>query len=78
MPHANLNDEAALLSRLHSLPPEARLTPHETAIYLPARLDLLRTWRCRGRGPAFTGRGHFVRYRKRDLDAFLTDQPMAA
>jgi len=78
MSNASIPDEAALLRRLHSLPPEARLTPRETAAYLPARLDLLRTWRCQGRGPAFTGRGHFVRYRKRDLDAFLTDQSMAA
>jgi hypothetical protein len=75
---SKIDEEAALLRRLHSLPPEARFTPYESSVYLPARLDLLRTWRCQGRGPAFTGRGHFVRYQKRDLDAFLVADSVAA
>jgi hypothetical protein len=70
--------EAELLRRLNALPPEARFTPHEAAAYLNARLDLLRAWRCRRYGPAFVGRGHFVRYPKRDLDAFMASQSAAA
>ena len=62
---------AVRLNRLHSLPPTALLTPDETSLYTNARKDLLRAWRCQGRGPAFIGRGHFVRYRKADVDSFL-------
>jgi hypothetical protein len=63
--------EADVLVRLHNLPPTALFTPEEAGLYLNARTDLLRAWRCQGRGPAFMGRGHFTRYRKQDLDAFL-------
>ena len=62
---------AETLRRLHILPPQALLTPNEAALYLNARLDLLRAWRCQGRGPVFQGRGHFVRYTRAALDAFL-------
>jgi hypothetical protein len=34
--------------------------------------EVLRTWRSTGRGPRFKGRGHFVRYAKGDLDAFMS------
>jgi hypothetical protein len=64
-------DEANILLRLNALPSEARFTPEEAAIYLNARLDLLRAWRSQGRGPPFEGRMHFVRYRKGALDTFM-------
>jgi hypothetical protein len=63
--------EAAVLDRLHDLPSTALLTPAEASVYANVRMDLLRAWRCQGRGPAFVGRGHFVRYPKGGLDAFL-------
>lgn len=63
--------EADILNRLHCLPPTALFTPEEASIYVNARKDLLRAWRCQGRGPAHVGRGHFVRYPKRNLDDFL-------
>lgn len=63
--------EASTLNRLHSLPATALFTPEEAGLYLNARTDLLRAWRCQGRGPAFLGCGHFVRYPKRNLDDFL-------
>ena len=65
------SDEVGTLRRLHSLPSEALLTSEEAALYLNARTDLLRSWRWQQRGPPFEGRGHFVRYRKCALDAFL-------
>ncbi len=64
-------DVAAVLRRLHSLPDEALLSPEEAAIYMNARLDLLRSWRWQGRGPDFVGRSHFVRYPKGEIDRFL-------
>ena len=60
-----------ILRRLHSLPETALFTPDEAAIYLNARLDLLRSWRWQGRGPDFAGRSHFIRYPKGGLDRFL-------
>lgn len=63
--------DADILVRLHSLPPTALLTPFETGLYINARTDLLRAWRSKGCGPTFEGRGHFIRYRKSNLDKFL-------
>jgi hypothetical protein len=63
---------SAKLIRLHELPEPALLTADEAALYLNARRDLLRSWRWQGKGPVFVGCGHFVRYRKRDLDIFLS------
>lgn len=64
-------DTATVLNRLHCLPKTALLTPAEAAAYLNVRQDLLRAWRCQGRGPSFAGRGHFIRYPKAGLDVFL-------
>jgi len=63
--------EADTLQRLHALPDTALFTPEEAALYMNARLDLLRSWRWRGCGPAFVGRHHFIRYAKGALDNFL-------
>jgi hypothetical protein len=68
---ATVLNEADALVRLHALPTTALFTSEEAGLYLNARTDLLRAWRCQGRGPTFIGRGHFVRYRKADLDQFL-------
>jgi hypothetical protein len=65
-------DDADLLTRLHALPGEALFDTDQAAFYLNARRDLLRTWRWQRCGPAFEGRGHFVRYRKKALDEFMT------
>jgi hypothetical protein len=66
-----VHTEAETLRRLHARPPEARFTPEETALYLNIRRDLLRAWRWQERGLPFEGRGHFIRYVKRDLDHFM-------
>jgi hypothetical protein len=65
---------ADTITRLHALPPTALFTSDEAGIYLNVRTDLLRAWRCQGRGPAFVGSGHFTRYRKQDLDGFLAER----
>jgi hypothetical protein len=65
-------NKGEILRRLNDLPPTALFTSEEAGIYLNARTDLLRAWRCQRRGPAFVGRGHFVRYRKGDLDDFTS------
>ena len=46
---------ATILRRLHALPPEARFTPEEAAIYINARLDLLRAWRSAASRPPLRG-----------------------
>lgn len=47
------------------------LLPREAAEYLRRKPKTLRNWRTRGIGPTYTGTGHGVRYRKRDLDAWI-------
>ncbi|WP_198679475.1 helix-turn-helix domain-containing protein [Thermomonospora amylolytica] len=49
----------------------ALLTPAEAAAYLRRSPKTLRNWRSRGIGPKYTGRGHGVRYRRDDLDAWI-------
>jgi len=71
-------DTAEILKRLHALPPEANFTPTEASIYLNVRQDLLRSWRWQGRGPLHVGSGHFIRYPKHGVDAFLAGRPEAA
>ena len=59
------------LKRSTGLPGSAHLTPKESACYLNTTPGVLRVWRCKGNGPRFCGRGHFVRYKKGDLDEFM-------
>lgn len=44
----------------------------EAANYIGLTKATLEAWRCRGNGPKFLKLGRAVRYRKKDLDAFLT------
>jgi hypothetical protein len=66
------DDKAERLGQLAALPPIARFTSEEAAVYMNCRTELLRAWRWQKRGPAFEGKGRFVRYLKRDLDAFMS------
>ena len=52
--------------------PAAHLSPQEAALYIGTKPEVLRSWRCTGRGPRFKGRGHFVRYAKSNLDEFMS------
>jgi hypothetical protein len=62
---------ATLLTVLAALPDSALLTPKEAAAYIRSTAEVLRVWRHRNKGPRFCGRGHFIRYKKADLDDFM-------
>ncbi len=58
---------------------DPRFTPKEAAEYLDVGVDTLSVWRCTGRyGIPFIKVGRLVRYRKSDLDAFLTRRTRGA
>ena len=77
MPHrteiavAGGNARVEDLKVLAILPDTAHLTSKEAALYINTTPDVLRVWRSQGKGPRFKGRGHFIRYVKVDLDAFM-------
>ncbi len=50
----------------------ALLRTAEAAAYLGRKPATLRWWRSKGIGPRFSGRHTGVRYRQRDLDAWIT------
>jgi hypothetical protein len=50
-----MQTEAETINRLHTMPPTALFNAAETGLYIAVRTDLLRAWRCQGRGPAFVG-----------------------
>lgn len=74
----NAEAEAALIRRLHILPPEALFTTIEAGLYLGFDAQLLRTWRWRGEGPEYIGSGRLTRYRKAALDRWQADWAVAA
>jgi excisionase family DNA binding protein len=49
------------------------LTTREAAEYLRLSESSLNHWRLEGRGPAFTRFGRQVRYRRADVDRWLTE-----
>jgi hypothetical protein len=51
--------------------PAGLLDSAEAAAYLGRDPKTLRNWRSTGQGPRFSGRGRGVRYRLRDLDAWI-------
>lgn len=50
------------------------LRTKDAARYLDLSKPTLEAWRCRGSGPVFVKLGKAVRYRKQDLDDFLTSR----
>ena len=50
------------------------LTDKETAYFLGIADRTLRDWRKQGKGPAFVPMGSKIRYRKKDIDAYLDNQ----
>jgi excisionase family DNA binding protein len=49
------------------------LTTREAADYLRLAITTLEHWRLDGRGPAFCKIGRQVRYRRADVDQWLTE-----
>lgn len=62
----------------HQLTPGENLPTYFTTIQAASYLGLSRQqlegWRCRGGGPLFVKLDRAVRYRRADLDAFMTDR----
>jgi hypothetical protein len=57
---------------------KAILNTKEAADYLTLKPATLEAWRCRGGGPVFVKLGKACRYRKEDLDAFLSKHTFAS
>lgn len=56
----------------HERDPEELLDPPDAAKFLHVKEQTLAVWRCRKRyGLPFTSAGRLIRYRRRDLIAFL-------
>ncbi len=51
---------------------DVALNEEQAAAYLGIRPPTLRAWRKSGRGPRFYRAGRLVRYRKEELDLFVT------
>jgi excisionase family DNA binding protein len=54
--------------------PEAYYTPEEAAEYLRSSPSTLAKLRLNGGGPAFTRIGRVIRYRRSDLDRWMSDK----
>ena len=69
--HPFVTDEAhhAGMNQLDQL-----LTPQDLADYLDVPLNTLYQWRHRGRGPVAFRVGKHIRYRRRDVEAWITDR----
>jgi hypothetical protein len=62
---------AEILVQLDAAPSCAKFDTAESALYIGADPNLMGSWRRQGRGPAYEGSGHYVRYRKSVLDEFM-------
>jgi predicted site-specific integrase-resolvase len=59
------------MGRGRTTPRQPLMTPAEASAYTGYAVGTLRKWRSTGEGPSFIGRGHGVRYRPEDIDAWL-------
>lgn len=66
---ATANDHVRVPSQPHTL-----LSTEECAEYLRVHVQTLANWRHLGRGPKHLTVGRVVRYRLRDVDAWLANQ----
>ena len=57
---------------------ESLLTERELGAKLKVSLAALRRWRLEGRGPRVTKVERLVRYRERDIEAYLTQRTAGA
>ncbi len=56
-----------------SNPPDQLLTAKDAAHYINVNLQTLYSWRHRGAGPRALKAGRKLRYRRRDIDAWLEE-----
>lgn len=70
--HKASDRSAATIAAVVQLEQLTILTEGEAALVLGVSPATLATWRCRGQGPRFARHGRFVRYRRADLDKWLT------
>ena len=60
------------------LDPDAMLTSAELAAYLKVSLTCVEKWRLAGNGPRFVKLVHAVRYRRKDVLAFVAENVRAS
>jgi hypothetical protein len=65
---------AILLAEIEGLPDDAYITSKHAAAFLDVPQQTLANWRCEFKGPAFAGARDFVRYRIKDLKAFMAQR----
>ena len=54
-----------------AIDPDQLLSQEDAARLLAVQPDTLAQWRARGQGPAFCKLGRAIRYRRRDLSAYV-------
>ncbi|SIT08820.1 helix-turn-helix domain-containing protein [Paracoccus saliphilus] len=55
--------------------PQTLMTPDQVAAYLGVSVETLNVWRCTKRyNLPYIKAGRLVRYRREDVDAFITDR----
>lgn len=69
--NARLSRSARLSGEFAVLPDDAHLTPTDLAALDIAAVATLASWRCRGLGPQYVLLGGGVRYRVRDVKAWI-------
>jgi hypothetical protein len=68
-----LHSREELLAELANTPDDGYLTARHAAVFLNTNMNVLANWRNELRGPKFTRNGRFIRYRKSDLKAFMSE-----
>lgn len=62
----------------HTDDPNDLISPEVAARNLGVTENCLAKWRCLGGGPKFVKIGRRIRYRRTDLDAFITERVRAS
>jgi hypothetical protein len=63
-----------LLAEVEGLPDDAYVTARHAAAFLGTTPQTLANWRYKRQGPAYSGAKGFIRYRLRDLKAFMAQR----
>ncbi|UFW72665.1 MULTISPECIES: helix-turn-helix domain-containing protein [unclassified Bradyrhizobium] len=60
-----------MLAAQSPIDPDALIAEVQAADFLKISIRTLQAWRCRGAGPAYVRVGRAIRYRRRDLLAWI-------